>query len=247
MTTINSLLNKRKTRLIGRHGNQFLAKKRLMASRFIAENYVNFDILRNHLFHPKHNPVIKNPRKIKRVIQFLKKQGWIINKGENKWTVNSKAKINTYLSGGWLEELVYFAHLEAGCDEAYFGQTVQWRVNEVVGQNEIDVIARRGNVLSFTSCKTIGAYKSSKHMSQLRKFLTETDYWNIHFANDQGRALLVVTADFIDELRNHQHRYPQLLSRSTILDVTVLGLERLKWPLLVEAIDSHWQKQTQNF
>ncbi|MBK6744821.1 MAG: hypothetical protein IPG66_18450 [Hydrogenophilales bacterium] len=77
-------------------------------------------------------------------------------------------------------------------------------------------------------------------MSQLRGHLTETDYWNIHFADDQGRALLVVTADFLDEMHNNRPRYPQLLARATILEVTLAGLETLRWERLVEMIEKHW-------
>lgn len=246
MATINSLLQKRHTQLKGKPGNVHLAKRRLIISKYIAENFIAFDDVRSHLFHRKQHPVIKRPRRARHMIQYLKKQGWIIATGPNTWSLNSKARINTYLSGGWLEELVYFAHLEAKCDEAYFGQAIEWQVNQVHGSNEIDVIARRGEVLSFTSCKTIAAHKSPKHMSQLRQYLIETDYWNIHFANDEGRALLVVTADFIDEFKK-RHRYPQLLSRSTVLDVTIIGLEKLKWPLLVKAIKEHWIKKEDIF
>jgi hypothetical protein len=246
MTSINELLHKRHTRLLGRPGNIHLARQRLPISKYIASHFIIFDDLRSHLFHRKQHPKIKRPRKARKLLQLLKKQGWIIATGPDSWTINSKAKINAYLSGGWLEELVYFAHLEAGCDEAYFAQTIEWKVNKIHGRNEIDIIARRGNTLSFTSCKTIGPHKSPKHMSQLRKFLTETDYWNIHFANDQGRALLVVTADFIDELRK-RHRYPQLLSRSAVLDVSIIGLEQLKWSQLVNAVKEHWLKQQSVF
>jgi hypothetical protein len=240
MATIDSLLSQRKTQMIGESGSSYKAQERFDSTRFISENFVSFNLIRPHLFHPHQHPTVKYPHKAKKVINFLLSKKWIKPSGKNVWILNVDDDLRFFLAGGWLEEYVYFAHKEAGVDEIYFGQKILWEVNGVHGKNEIDVIARRGNVLSFTSCKTICTEKSDKHMAKMRHFVTETDYWNIHFANDQGRALLVVTADFIDELLGHKHRYPQLLSRATVLDVSLAGLETLHWNKLVETIDSHW-------
>jgi len=240
MTSIDSLLSQRNAQRIGSSGDASKALERLDITRFIAENYQKFDKIRTHLFHPNHYKTVKSPQEIQIIIDFFEAKNWIKSVGNNAWKLNVNDELRFYLAGGWLEELVYFAHKEAGVDELYFGQKILWDVDGIKGKNEIDILARRGDLLSFTSCKTISVEKSPKHMSRLRRFLTETDYWNIHFANDKGRALLVVTADFIDELRQNKHRYPQLLSRSTILDVSMLGLEQLEWNVLVESINNHW-------
>jgi hypothetical protein len=240
MATIDTLLSQRDTKITGESGNKLIAKNRLDSTRFIADNFESFNRIRPHLFHPHQHRTVKYPHKSKKVIDFFLAKDWIKSSGRNAWTLNVDVDLRFFLAGGWLEELVYFAHIEAGVDEIYFGQQVLWDVDGVEGKNEIDVIARRGDVLSFTSCKTISAEKSDKHMGKMRHFITETDYWNIHFANDKGRALLVVTADLIDELHGDINRYPQLFSRATILDVSIAGLEQLRWNELIEAIDNHW-------
>lgn len=240
--TIDLLLARRNALRYGKVGDKNVARRRAQESRFLAEHFLCFDRLRAHLFHPHHFPIFDtSSNKASTIPRRLEILGWIERTGVNTWSVTEDSDIRSYLSGGWLEEYAFLAHEAAGADEVYFGQEIEWRVGDVVGKNEIDVIARRGDVLSFTSCKTIQADKTQGHMAQLRGFVTETDYWNIHFADDQGRALLVVTADFIDELNGNGHRYPQLMARASILNVTVAGLESLAWPQLVESIKAHWQ------
>lgn len=239
--TIESLLARRNARRSGETKNKERARKWDQESKFLAEHFLWFDQLRAHLFHPHHFPTFDANAKTGAILRHLEALGWIERTGVKTWSVTEDPDIRSYLSGGWLEEYAFLAHEAAGADEVYFGQEIEWRVGDVVGKNEIDVIARRGDVLSFTSCKTIQADKTQGHMAQLRGFVTETDYWNIHFADDQGRALLVVTADFIDELNGNAHRYPQLMARASILNVTVAGLESLAWPRLVESIKAHWQ------
>lgn len=240
MINIDSLLAQRNTHRTKHSGNVTKAQDRLDKTLIIAKYFQQFDNIRSHLFHPHQHKIVQSPHKSEFIIDFFESQGWIKTSGKKSWKLNTDSDLRFYLAGGWLEELLFFAHKEAGADEAYFGQQVIWDVNGTTGKNEIDVIARRGDLLSFTSCKTIGTKKSPKHMSQLRHFLTEADYWNIHFANDKGRSLLVTTADFIDELNDHKHRYPQLVSRSTVLDVKMAGLEQLEWDVLVETIRKHW-------
>lgn len=239
--TINSLLAKRGAKLSAKSNDNSRARARANDSKFLGEHFLGFDELRAHLCHPDHFPSLKNCCESDLVTSYLESQGWIARTGEKTWSVTEDPEIRSYISGGWLEEYAFLAHEAAGADEVYFGQEIEWRVGDVVGKNEIDVIARRGDLLSFTSCKTIQANKTQGHMAQLRGFVTETDYWNIHFADDQGRALLVVTADFVDELNGNAHRYPQLMARASILNVTVAGLESLAWPRLVESIKAHWQ------
>lgn len=239
MTTIDQLLAQRHARRGVKSGNKVLAHSRAEHSRYIASNFSIYDHLRAHLFHPHQHPIAAFSSQENQVPEYLHKLGWIKPAGNQRWRVSNDDAIRVYLSGGWLEELVYLAHEEAGADEVYFGQEIHWEVNGVEGKNEIDVLARRGDVLSFTSCKAIRPDKSAAHMEQLRGFLTETDYWNIHFAKDKGRALLVVTADFMDEYAN-QHRYPSLTARATVLSVDMVGLEQMQWDKLLDSIEKHW-------
>jgi hypothetical protein len=166
--------------------------------------------------------------------------GWIERQGSHGWTIPDASGMRPYLNGGWLEELVFCAYQAAGVDEACYAQKVEWEVNGIIGRNEIDVMARRGDLLSFASCKTIGSATGQLPIDKARHFLTEADYWNIHFADDHGRAMLVLSADLVDELRGNRHRYPSLLARASILEVALTGLEQFEWDALVSAIRAHW-------
>lgn len=240
-STIDNLLSKRKARRIGETGDKELARSRSSVSRFLAEHFTAYDRLRGHLLHPEHFPIYETASACDEITQYLEDLYWINRTGVRTWTLKDDFEIRSYLSGGWLEEYAFLAYEAAGTDEVYFGQKIEWKVGSVVGKNEIDVIARRGDTLSFTSCKTIQTGKTQGHMAQLRNFLTEADYWDIHFAGDNGRALLIVTADFIDEMSGNSHRYPQLMARASILDVSVAGLESLAWAKLVQLIKEHWR------
>lgn len=240
---IDHLLAQRHSQRAGHPGNPEQARTRLELSRFLADRYVTFDPLRNHLFHPEHGHALdkKMLQAAKPVIDRLHDLGWIKPNGNHGWKPTDTGNSHAYLAGGWLEELAFCAHEAAGVDEASFSQKIEWTVKGIPGKNEIDVIARRGNLLSFTSCKTVQPQKSQGKSSTLRDFLTEADYWNIHFANDRGRALLIVTADFYDEMRRNAHRYPELFARASVLQVSLVGLEELRWDRLVERVHEHWQ------
>lgn len=242
MATIDNLLALRKTKRLGKTGNAERARKRLELSKFLARHYVALDILRTHLFHRHGHPHLKTSGEMTLLLDHLRQLGWVSPEGHDKktWKFTGNDEQRGYLMGGWLEELTFCAHEAAGVDEAFFGQEVEWQVNGIRGENEIDVLARRGDVLSFTSCKTMRPERTDNHNSQLRAFLSETDYWNIHFAKDQGRALLVTTADFYDEKHGNAVRYPGFLARASVLQVSPLGLEDLHWPRLVEHIHAHW-------
>jgi hypothetical protein len=240
---IDNLLARRQTRRVGLPGNHLQARSRIDLTKFLAENFVAFDPLRNHLFHPEHGHTLgkTEAQSANTILDRLHDLGWIVPGKNHSWRPTNFGDSHAYLSGGWLEELAFCAHEAAGVDEANYGQDVEWQVEGVTGRNEIDVIARRGEVLSFTSCKTLQPEKTQSKSNTLRGFLSETDYWNIHFANDQGRALLIVTADFYNEMRHNKHRYPELLARASILEVSLVGLEDLRWDRLVERVHEHWQ------
>lgn len=241
--SIDELLAQRKTRRVGNNGSHADALRRLDISKLLAKNFEGFHTLRNHLLHADRFHSIRRPsRQVTSAIGLLKDLGWVRPAHHpGTWALASdlSADIRWYLQGGWLEEYVYCASLEAGADEAFYGQPVEWQVGDVTGKNEIDVIARRGDTLSFTSCKTQHPHKQGA-ATALLSFLTEADYWDTHFADNKGKVLLVVTADFIDEIEQNRHRYPVILARASILDVEMIGLEDLGWERLVERINEHW-------
>ena len=240
---INDLLAERKTCRIGQSGNHQEALQNLEISKLIAKNYEGFNVLRKHLVHPNVQPKIVNPtRNVLSSIELLSDLGWIRQNQRDSWQFIKETSSSEfmYIKGNWLEEYVYCAHIHAGVDEASYGQEVEWQVGDVIGNNEIDVIARRGEKLSFTSCKTQNPFSSNGSTTKISSFLTEVDYWDTHFAGNTGKLLLVVTADFIDEMEQNRHRYPLVCARASVLNVDMIGLEDLDWDRLVKKVEEHW-------
>lgn len=240
---IDALLAIRNTRRIGSTSNHDLALKNLEISKYIAKHYEGFNVLRKHLVHPSDNPQINHiSTDTKLCIQLLLDMGWIKQISPKQWhpVILKDSQEFSYLKGNWLEEYLYCAHIHAGVDEAYCGQQIEWRVGNVIGKNEIDVIARRGETISFTSCKSQNPFPGNGTSTQLTKFLSEVDYWDTHFANNTGKLLLAVTTDLIDEINANTHRYPLVVARASILQVDLIGLEDLIWESLVGKIGEHW-------
>jgi len=241
--SIDELLERRNTKKVGQAKKHDEAKSRLEISKLIAENYEGFNVLRKHLIHPKSQPkIVDSSRQVKFVINTFADLGWIAQEKNCTWrfTKGTDSKEFAFVKGNWLEEYVFCAHLQAGVDEASYGQEIEWQVGDVTGKNEIDVIARRGDRLSFTSCKAKSPFLSQGATTEISGFLAEVDYWDTHFSNNQGKLLLVITADFIDEMQNNRHRYPQVVARASILNVDMIGLEDLGWDRLVGKICQHW-------
>lgn len=241
-SSIEGLLGRRGARLHGSGGNQALARKRADVSRLLAHGYEAWDRLRSHLFNPQDHPRLMASEATRVLASKLMARGWIkpASRDGSTWGLDQADEdTERYLRGGWLEEYVWLAHLEAGCDEACFGQQVEWTVDTVIGRNEIDVIARRGEVLSFTSCKCVKPRHAS-HNERLREFINEVGYWDWHFADREARGLLVTTADLLDEMQHNAARYPTLMARAKVLDVGMAGLEHLGWERLVQSVRAHW-------
>jgi hypothetical protein len=239
--SIDKLLASRNSRRLENPGDDIAAKARAPVSKLLARHFSAFNKLRAHLVSPSQHPVIASKGAVQTICDCLKDLGWIsqIGKKRDRWGLSVKdVGVNQYLRGAWLEEYVYLAHIEAGCDEIYFSQKVEWTVEGITGSNEIDVMARRGGVLSFTSCKCIQPFGHG--LDKLRAFLSEADYWDRHFASGSGRVLLMTTADFYDEINGNSHRYPLLLARARILEVDMAGLEDLEAGKLPGIIESHW-------
>ena len=167
VTTIDELLAQRDVRRGDKTGDKQLARSRAVHSQFIAKNFEVFERLRAHLFHPHHHPIFTLAQTAQALTAYFEQIGWIKPAGNQRWRISNDDSIRVYLSGGWLEELVFLAHEEAGADEVYFGQEIYWVVNGIEGKNEVDVLARRGDVLSFTSCKAIRPDKSPSHIEEL--------------------------------------------------------------------------------
>jgi len=129
MTSIDQLLAQRHARRGDRTGNKVLARARAEQSRYIAANFSIYDHLRAHLFHPHQHPIAAFSSQENQVPEYLHKLGWIKPAGNQRWQVSNDDDIRVYLSGGWLEELVFLAHEAAGADEVHFGQDIEWTVN----------------------------------------------------------------------------------------------------------------------
>ncbi|MFS8037553.1 Card1-like endonuclease domain-containing protein [Xanthobacter sp. AM11] len=154
--------------------------------------------------------------------------------------VAAGAVARRYLSGGWLEELVFLAAEAAGADEALVGQRVRWRAGGHEGENEIDVLARFGERLAFFSCKALAAEmerEDQAHRKRLMSALDEVDNLMDHFGGPQDKAALVVSTDlFAEEAR--LVRYEQLHGKAAALRVSLISLERLGWADLVRAVSA---------
>ncbi len=239
--TIESLLASHNASFKGVSGDAELARQRAHLTNSIGNNYPAFEPIRNCL--------LDRPGKIRR--EDLCDDGNLI--AEKMFAMNMIVEDNDrhkpatnrdirYISGGWLEELAWLAAMEAGADEAVFSQSLSWKVKgrhgEYHGENEVDLILRKGNRLGFTSCKAVGSVFEShnrKHRNRLMDALHEADNLADHFGGENDRVAVLVTADLIDEVRD-QPRYMALMGKAAVLDVRIIPLEELGWDKLVAAI-----------
>jgi len=151
-----------------------------------------------------------------------------------------------YLSGGWLEELAWLAAMDSGADEAVFGQVLGWEVKGFTGENEIDLIIRHDDHLTFVSCKSLRSeldMADRKLRHRLMDAVHEADNLVDHFGVQGERVAVLVTTDLFDEMKNVP-RYNALMGKAAVLDVHVIALEDLGWDRLVRAIgDLHAPKE----
>jgi hypothetical protein len=155
---IDNFLESRKVKRIGSSGNGNQAKSRLELSKFLASNYLEYDSLRRHLSHPKQHSSFLMSKSSEVLINILIRLKWIepgLNQDSYILSENHSIEVKNYLFGHWLEEYVFCAFEAAGADEVFFSQKVQWVVDGVHGENEMDVIARREKIIGFVSCKAI--------------------------------------------------------------------------------------------
>ncbi len=245
MHSIKSLLARRNTQLLGESGDKTQALSRLELSKMLARSYKSYNSLRLHLetqSGKRNAREFEKNAEVTAILNELLEHEYIkkIAKDQYKY-INHDAR--SYLAGGWLEEFIFCAMLETSPDEVLYQQKVQWQVGEVNGKNEIDVIARKGDLLSLISCKA-SHWNYRSHVQgdrdKLKTFLLETDYWDTHFSDGSGRAVLVVTQDLIDEANNHKKRSPTIFARADILNVDIVSLDFFQWDVLVDRLKKHW-------
>lgn len=236
--TIASLLAVRNAALKGNSGNRERAVERASLTHMIRRDYPAFEPVRDVLLkrHAAKDHDGKFNAKGHTLLETMQSHG-LVNPTENGFTTkHTEAK--RYLGGGWLEEMAWHAAIEAGADEAVFAQTLSWKALSYHGQNEVDLIVRKGDRLAFTSCKAVNSdfdSDSRKQRNRLMDALHEADNLVDHFGNRGDRVAILVTADLIDEFRN-QPRYIALMGKAAVLDVRVIPLEELGWDKLVSAI-----------
>ena len=238
MPDIGELLKERGAFLKGCAGNVGAVRERAPLLKLIGDNYTVFEPLRDQLMQRAGVPLdaeLSEPAA--RMLLELRK-AWLVNQAEDCYTP-SGAEGRRFLSGGWLEELAYLAAMEAGADEAVFSQCVGWRVKDFSGENEIDVILRKGERLAFISCKALQSRfdpANRKHRNRLMDALHEADNLGDHFGRPGDRVGVLVTSDLYDEFRDNQPRYQALMGKAAVFDVRIIPLEELRWEHLVPAI-----------
>lgn len=235
---VDALLEQRHARRIGKPGSPSVARGRLSLSRSLWHDYAAFARLRRGLAaHEIRSARLPAPGR--RIVRRLSRAGLLVER-EDGYRYRSQAA-KRYVMGGWLEELAYCAMVDAGADEAYFAQKIGWTVDEANGENEIDVLARRGGTLSFVSCKTASPFYSGNRrlFQKIEDSIFEAHYWDEHFANGDGRAVLLISTDLVDEARSAA-RSQTLFARAQVLDVHLVGRDFFTYDKLVETLREHW-------
>jgi hypothetical protein len=249
-TSIDSLLQQRGAWLKAIQGDQRQAIEHAPLSRLIAANYGSFEKVRDRIFksteefmrHVEITPTTIDASDHDLVAE-LQKHGMVIR--EEHGHAICEVKGRRYMSGGWLEELAWLAAMEAGADEAIFGQVLGWEVKGYTGENEIDLIARLGEKLCFVSCKAFRSeldMQDRKHRNRLMDAVHEADNLSDHFGREGESVAVLVTTDLYDEIKDSP-RYNALMGKAAVLDVRLIALENLSWEKLVVAMRSLWTEE----
>jgi len=224
------------------------AMGRRSLTRLIADNYGVFEQVRDRIFrsteqfvrHAEIIPETLDPGGHE-ILAALLQQGLVRREPQGAEICEVRGK--KYLSGGWLEELAWLAAREAGADEVIHGQNIGWNAHGYAGENEIDLIARRVETLSFVSCKALRSRlegNDKKHRNRLMDAVHEADNLADHFGKPGERVAVLVTTDLFDELKGVP-RYGALMGKAAVLDVRVISLEDLHWNGLVKAFSDLWE------
>lgn len=241
-STIEALLSKRGAWPKGLAGDMSAARSRAELSQLIASDYMCFEHLRDMMFKlvcavsaEDHEFVYAHPE-MKPLMRLMGQAGVADEHFHVGVKLNAIAK--RYLSGGWLEELAWLAALEAGANEALYGQVLGWEFKGYTGENEIDLIMRKGSKLTFVSCKALKSHLDSddrKLRHKLMDAVHEADNLADHFGRHGEKVALVVSTELFDEVRKIP-RYQALLGKAAVLDVHIIALQELDWDKLVLAM-----------
>jgi Domain of unknown function (DUF1887) len=246
--TIESLLKTRGAWLKGRPPEMATVRARSEMTRTISRNYRLFEevrdrVLRNtdsFLRHLEIVPETISPEGHNLVRDLLDHK--IVLREDHGHEI-CEAEGRRYMSGGWLEELAWLAAADGGADEAVFGQVLGWTVKGYTGENEIDLIMRKGDKLGFVSCKALRSeldIHDRKHRNRLMDALHEADNLADHFGRDGDGVAILVSTDLIDEAKGAV-RYNALMGKAAVLNVRIIPLEEMAFELLSQALASLWQ------
>jgi hypothetical protein len=248
-TTIAKLLESRGAWLKGASHDHGLAQGRLSLTRRISENYPLFEQVRDRIFHAtesfiRHAEIV--PETLSEaghaLLGDMLRHGLVLKEDHGHEICEAQGR--RYLSGGWLEELAWLAAQEAGAHECLYGQCIGWSVKGFTGENEIDLIMRRGGTLGFVSCKALRSVldmQDRKHRNRLMDAVHEADNLADHFGRQGERVAVLVTTDLYDEMRG-MPRYNALMGKAAVLDVRIIPLEELGWDRLVQALAGLWDE-----
>jgi Domain of unknown function (DUF1887) len=243
--TIETILKERGAWLKATHGDPKVAQANAELSRMIADNYTLFETVRDTIFRATDDYVRRvaiAPHELDSdgvaLLEQIEKHAMVIREPGGNAICETKSR--RYLSGGWLEELAWLAAMEAGADEALFGQVVGWKVKEFSGENEIDLILREDDRLGFVSCKALRSeldIQDRKHRNRLMDAVHEADNLCDHFGRPGEKVAVLVTTDLFDEVKAAP-RYNALMGKAAVLDVEIIPLEGISWEKLVAAVQT---------
>jgi hypothetical protein len=246
--SIAKLLESRGVSVKGGGFNLPATADRAPLTRQISDNYALFEQVRDRVFHSTDAFI----RHVEIVPEALTADGhgllgrmleYGLVKREEHGHEICAVEGKRYLSGGWLEELAWLAAHESGAHEALYGQCVSWQVKGYSGENEIDLIMRRDEALSFVSCKALRSVldgQDRKHRARLMDAVQEADNLADHFGRPGEKVAVLVTTDLFDEFKGTA-RYSALMGKAAVLDVRIIPLEELRWERLVEALSGLWE------
>ena len=240
MASIAELLRRRNAFLKGCGGDEKEALSRHALLRMIGNDYRAFEPLRDALLNGAgvDGAALQSmPAAASAMLEALRAHGLVGGREGRLRALDAAGR--RFLSGGWLEELAWIAGMHAGADEGLFSQCVGWEVKGYRGENEIDVILRKGTRLAFISCKALQSDFDSgnrKLRQRLMDALHEADNLCDHFGRDGDRVGVLVTSDLYDELRGDKPRYQALMGKAAVFDVRIIPLEELEWEKLVAAM-----------
>jgi hypothetical protein len=239
--TIHDLLKRRGASLKGGGGSLELARGRAALTMELARNYALFEGVRDGVLLGGERPL--SPPEQEMLARLLAAG---VVRSEDQGHVICEVNGKRYLSGGWLEELAFLAAVGAGADEAVYGQNLTWSFKGYSGENEVDLIARRGDVLSFVSCKALRSeldMQDRKQRNRLMDAVHEADNLADHFGHPGERVAVLVTTDLFDEMKGAP-RYSALMGKAAVLDVRIIALEDLGWDRLVRSFAELWEERT---